>query len=64
MEKVAEESLSVENTEDNTLPKIDESRIDKTRLSKTKVHHVEKLNLDSPVTKPGLSPRKHYNPKP
>lgn len=67
LEKVAEESLSVENTEDNTLPKIDESRIDKTRLSKTKVHHVEKvekLNLDSPVTKPGLSPRKHYNPKP
>ena len=71
LEKAAEGSLNIENIEDNVLPQptveVFEKKTKKGRLSKTKVKHVEqveKLTLDSPVTKPGSYTRKHYNSKP
>ena len=71
LEKAAEESLNIENIKDDVLPQptveVFEKKTKKGRLSKTKVQHVEKVNkltLDSPVTKPGLHTRKHYNSKP
>jgi hypothetical protein len=69
--KVAEESLNIENFEDDVLPPTAvedfEKKTDISRLSKTNVHHVEKVlkqNLDSPVTPPSETQRKHYQPKP
>jgi hypothetical protein len=71
-EKVIEESTIIENNEDDVLKSTVEKKTETeaerlSRLSKTNVHHVEKVSkqtLDSPVTQPGKTERKHYNPKP
>ena len=71
-EKVIEESTIIENNEDDVLKSTVEKKTETeaerlSRLSKTNVHHVEKVlkqNLDSPVTPPSETQRKHYQPKP
>ena len=71
-EKVIEESSAIENNEDDVTISTEEKKTETeaerlSRLSKTHVHHVERVikqNLDSPVTQPGTTQRKHYNPKP
>jgi len=71
-EKVIEESTIIENNEDDVLKSTVEKKTETeaerlSRLSKTNVHHVERVfkqTLDSPVTQPGKTERKHYNPKP
>ena len=62
VEVIEELPNNIENTEDDVLPTIDESRV-----SKTKVHHVEKISKndsDSSIAVSNFKRAKHNNPKP
>ena len=62
VEVIEELPNNIENTEDDVLPTLDESRV-----SKTKVHHVEKISKndsDSSIAVSNFKRAKHNNPKP